>query len=82
MDMQTIVCEKKKDLSRPKKHQFFQLRIYLPKFLDNVPWLILVKSQLDFVNGFQGAIYKSYLGERFVTYYVALSCSLLLTSFS
>ena len=32
MDMQTIVCEAKKALSRPKKHQFFQLRFYLPKF--------------------------------------------------
>ena len=39
MDMQTIVCEVKKDLSRPKKHQFFQLRFYIPKFLERTPWL-------------------------------------------
>ena len=48
MDMQTIVCEVKKDLSRPKKDQFFQLRFYLPKFLENSPWLTLFKSQVDF----------------------------------
>ena len=44
MDMQTIVCEAKKALSRPKKHQFFQLRFYLPKFLENSPWLTLIKN--------------------------------------
>ena len=45
MDMQTNVCEVRKALSRPKNHQFFQLRFYLPKFLERTPWLTLIRSQ-------------------------------------